>query len=159
MAVELFKAMSGTNIVHLPHKGSGDARNSVLGGHVQMMFDAITTMAPNVRDGRVRALGTTGKKRSSVLPEVPTIDEAGLPGYEATIWLGIMAPAGTPEPIVSKLNSEINKVLARPDVKAAWAKQGAETLSMTPAEFDAYLRKDIDKWANVIKTAGIKVQK
>jgi tripartite-type tricarboxylate transporter receptor subunit TctC len=159
MAGELFKAMSGTDIVHLPHKSSGDARNSVLGGHVQMMLDAISTMAPNVKEGRVRALGTTGTKRSSVLPEVPTIDEAGLPGYEATIWLGIMAPTGTPEPIVTKLNGEINKILERSDVKAAWAKQGVETLSMTPAEFDAYLRKDIDKWANVIKVSGIKVQK
>jgi tripartite-type tricarboxylate transporter receptor subunit TctC len=159
MAGELFKAMSGTDIVHLPHKSSGDARNSVLGGHVQMMLDAISTMAPNVKEGRVRALGTTGKKRSSVLPEVPTIDEAGLPGYEATIWLGIMAPTGTPEPIVTKLNGEINKILERSDVKAAWAKQGVETLSMTPAEFDAYLRKDIEKWANVIKVSGIKVQK
>jgi tripartite-type tricarboxylate transporter receptor subunit TctC len=159
MAGELFKAMSGTDIVHLPHKSSGDARNSVLGGHVQMMLDAISTMAPNVKEGRVRALGTTGTKRSSVLPEVPTIDEAGLPGYEATIWLGIMAPNGTPEPIVTKLNGEINKILERSDVKAAWAKQGVETLSMTPAEFDAYLRKDIEKWANVIKVSGIKVQK
>jgi tripartite-type tricarboxylate transporter receptor subunit TctC len=159
MAGELFKAMSGTDIVHLPHKSSGDARNSVLGGHVQMMLDAISTMAPNVKEGRVRALGTTGTKRSSVLPEVPTIDEAGLPGYEATIWLGIMAPTGTPEPIVTKLNGEINKILERSDVKAAWAKQGVETLSMTPAEFDAYLRKDIEKWANVIKVSGIKVQK
>jgi tripartite-type tricarboxylate transporter receptor subunit TctC len=159
MAGELFKAMSGTDIVHLPHKSSGDARNSVLGGHVQMMLDAISTMAPNVKEGRVRALGTTGTKRSSVLPVVPTIDEAGLPGYEATLWLGFRAPTGTPEPIVTKLNGEINKILERSDVKAAWAKQGVETLSMTPAEFDAYLRKDIEKWANVIKVSGIKVQK
>ena len=106
----------------------------------------------------MRALGTTGLKRSSVLPDVPTIAEAGVPGYEATIWLGIMAPAGTPAAIVDKLNGEINKVLQRPETREAWAKQGAEPLVMTPAEFDKYMRADIDKWAKVIQTAGIKVQ-
>jgi tripartite-type tricarboxylate transporter receptor subunit TctC len=157
MAGELFKAMSGTNIVHVPHKASGEARNSVLGGHVQMMFDAITTMTPNVQAGQVRALGTTGTKRSALTPDVPTIAEAGVPGYEATIWLGVMAPAGTPKEIVEKLNSEINKVIARPDVKEAWAKQGAVPMAMTPGEFDKYLRADIEKWANVVKVSGAKV--
>jgi tripartite-type tricarboxylate transporter receptor subunit TctC len=158
MAAELFKAMSGTDIVHVPHKASGEARNAVIGGHVEMMIDAITTTAPTVEGGQVRALGTTGKVRSKLLPDVPTIAEAGVPGYEATIWLGLMAPAGTPKPIVDKLNAEINKVLGTPEVKAAWAKQGAEPLVMTPAEFDTYLRGDIEKWAKVIQTAGIKVQ-
>ena len=158
MAGELFKAMSGTNIVHVPHRGSGDARTSVIGGHVQMMIDAITTMAPTHKAGQVRALGTTGAKRSTVLPDVPTIAEAGLPGYEATIWLGIMAPAGTPKPIVDKLNAEINKVLNKAEIKEAWAKQGAVPIIMTPAEFDKYLRGDIEKWAKVIQTAGIKAQ-
>jgi tripartite-type tricarboxylate transporter receptor subunit TctC len=158
MAAELFKSMSGTNLVHVPHRGSGEARTSVIGGHVQMMIDAITTMAPTAQSGQVRALGTTGQTRSSVMPDVPTIAEAGVPGYEATIWLGIMAPAGTPKPIVDKLNAEINKVLAVPELKAQWAQQGAVPLSMTPAEFEAYLRKDIEKWANVIAAAGIKVQ-
>jgi tripartite-type tricarboxylate transporter receptor subunit TctC len=158
MAGELFKSMSGTDIVHVPHRASGEARTSVMGGHTQMMLDAISTMAPTVKDGQVRALGVTGKKRSSILSDVPTIDEAGLPGYEATIWLGIMAPKGTPQPIVDKLNAEINKVLNRADVKEAWAKQGVEPLAMTPAEFDTYLRADIDKWAKVIKDAGIKMQ-
>ena len=151
MAGELFKAMSGTNIVHVPHKASGEARNAVIGGHVQMMFDAITTMAPNAQAGQVRALGTTGTKRSELTPDVPTIAEAGVPGYEATIWLGIMAPAGTPKEIVGKLNAEINKVIARPDVKEAWAKQGAVPMPMTPAEFDKYMRDDIVKWAGVVK--------
>jgi tripartite-type tricarboxylate transporter receptor subunit TctC len=156
MAGELFKAMSGTEIVHVPHRGSGEARNSVIGGHVQMMIDAITTMAPNAKAGQVVALGTTGKTRSPVTPDVPTISEAGVPGYEATIWLGVMAPANTPKPIVDKLNAEINKVLQKDDVKAKWAEQGAVPLVMTPVEFDAYLRKDIEKWAGVIKSAGIK---
>ena len=158
MAGELFKAMSGTDIVHVPHKASGDARTAVLGGHVQMMIDAITTTAPTVTGGQLRALGTTGKTRSGLLPDVPTVSEAGVPGYEATIWLGIMAPTGTPKAIVDKLNAEINKVLAKPDVKAAWAKQGAVPITMSPSEFDKYLRGDIEKWANVIQKAGIKTQ-
>jgi tripartite-type tricarboxylate transporter receptor subunit TctC len=121
-----------------------------------MMIDAITTTAPTVQGGQVRALGTTGKARSGLMPDVPTVAEAGVPGYEATIWLGIMAPTGTPKPIVDKLNAEINKVLARAETKEAWAKQGAVPLAMTPAEFDTYLRGDIEKWAGVIQKAGIK---
>jgi tripartite-type tricarboxylate transporter receptor subunit TctC len=157
MAGELFKAMSGTNIVHVPHKASGEARNSVIGGHVQMMFDAITTMTPNVQAGQVRALATTGLKRSALMPDVPTVAEAGVPGYEATIWLGVMAPAGTPKEIIEKLNAEIGKVVARPDVKEAWSKQGAVPMLMSPAEFDRYLRADIEKWADVVKVSGAKV--
>jgi tripartite-type tricarboxylate transporter receptor subunit TctC len=158
MAGELFKALSGTNIVHVPHRGSGEARTSVLGGHLQMMIDAVSTMAPNIEAGRVRALGTTGLKRSSVLPNIPTVAESGVPGYEATIWLGIMAPTGTPQPVVEKLNVEINKVLGRPQVREAWAKQGAVPMTMTAAEFGAYLRQDIEKWARVVKLSGAKVE-
>jgi tripartite-type tricarboxylate transporter receptor subunit TctC len=158
MAGELFKAMSGTDIVHVPHKASGEARNSVLGGHVQMMFDAVTTMAENAKAGQVRPLATTGLKRSAIMPDVPTIAESGVPNYEATIWLGLMAPAGTPKEIVDFLNREIKKIVARADLKADWVKQGAEPMVMTPAEFDAYLRKDIEKWAQVVKTSGAKVQ-
>src|SRR5262245_59968360 len=110
MAGELFKAMSGTDILHVPHKGSGEARSAVMGGHVQMMIDAVTAMKGNVEAGQVRALATTGEKRSTVLPDVPTASEAGVPGYEATIWLGIMAPKGTPKEIVDRLNAEIAKI-------------------------------------------------
>src|SRR4051794_11048078 len=117
MAGELFKHLAGVDIVHIPHKGSDQARTAVLGGQVQMMFDAITTMSGQARAGKVKALGTTGKSRSSVMPEVPTIAEAGVPGYEATIWLGLMAPAGTPRPILDKLNSEVGKIINAPDVK------------------------------------------
>jgi tripartite-type tricarboxylate transporter receptor subunit TctC len=156
MAGELFKAMSGTDIIHVPHKASGDARNSVIGGHVQMMLDAITTMAPNATAGQVRAFATTGIKRSELTPDVPTVAEAGVPGYEATIWLGVMAPTGTPKEIVDKLNAEITKVISRPDVKEAWAKQGAVPMVMSPSQFDAYLRADIDKWAKVVTVSGIK---
>jgi tripartite-type tricarboxylate transporter receptor subunit TctC len=148
--------MSGTEIVHVPHKASGDACTAVLGGHVQMMIDAITTTAPTVVGGQLRALGTTGKTRSSLLPDVPTVAEAGVPGYEATIWLGLMAPAGTPQPIVARLNAEVNKVLTRPDVVEAWSKQGAVPIVMSPAEFGTFMQGDIEKWAKVIQTAGIK---
>ncbi len=157
MAGELFKAMSGTNIVHVPHKASGDARNSVLSGTVQMMFDAVTTMSELAKAGQVRALGTTGVKRSELTPDLPTIAET-VPGYEATIWIGVMAPKGTPKEVITFLNTSINKVINLPDVKAAWLKQGAIPLVKTPEEFDAYLRKDIEKWANVVKVSGAKVQ-
>ncbi len=155
MAGELFKYMSGTDIVHVPFKASGEMRNAVIGGHVQMAFDAVTTMATNVKAGQVRALGTSGSKRTSVMPDVPTIAEAGVPGYESTIWLGIMAPKGTPQPVIDKLNAEINKAINKPEVLAAWAKQGAVPLVMKPAEFDAFLRKDIEKWAKVVKEANL----
>jgi tripartite-type tricarboxylate transporter receptor subunit TctC len=157
MAGELFKSMSGTDIVHVPYRGSSGARNDVLGGQVQMMFDAITTMAPNVKAGQVRALATTGTKRSTVLPDVPTVAEAGVPGYETTIWLGLMAPKGTPQGIVDTLNAEIRKAIDQAEVKEIWAKQGAVPMIMTPAEFGAYLEKDITKWADVVKTANIKI--
>ena len=156
MAGELFKAMAGVDIVHIPHKGSGEARTSVMSGQVEMMLDAITTMAPMVRANRVRALGTTGLKRSTVLPDVPTIDEAGVKGYETTIWLGIMAPTGTPRLVIDRLNAEIMKIVSRPDVRKAWNEQGAEPMSMTPGEFEKYLNADIAKWANVVKVAGVK---
>lgn len=158
MAGELFKAMSGTDILHVPHKNSGDARNAVIGGHVQMMIDAMTAMKGHIEAGQVRALATTGAKRSTVLPDVPAANEAGVPGYEATIWLGIMAPAGTPKDVVERLNAEIGKVIARPAIREAWAKQGAVPMTMTPAQFETYLKGDIDKWTKVIQRAGIKPQ-
>jgi tripartite-type tricarboxylate transporter receptor subunit TctC len=156
MAGELLKAMTGTNIVHVPHRGSGEARNNVIGGHLQVMIDAVTTMAPNVEAGQVRALATTGQARSSVLPGVPTVAEAGVPGYEATIWLGIMAPRTTPTPIISALNASITAAVNAPETRAAWAKQAAAPMSMNPAEFQEYIRADIAKWAKVIEGAGIK---
>ncbi|HEY9446864.1 MAG TPA: tripartite tricarboxylate transporter substrate-binding protein, partial [Burkholderiales bacterium] len=154
MAGELFKAMAHVDITHVPHKSSGDARTSVMSGQVEMMMDAITTMAPIARAGRVRALATTGLKRSTVMPEIPTVAESGVPGYESTIWLGIMAPRGTPKAVVDHLNAEIVKVLKRPDLKKAWNEQGAEPLIMSPAEFEKYLNRDIAKWAKVVKISG-----
>jgi len=157
MAGELFKAMTETDIVHVPHKASGDARNSVISGTVQLMFDAVTTMSALAKGGQVRALGTTGLTRSQLTPDLPTIAET-VPGYEATIWLGVMAPKGTPAEIVTFLNTAINKVINLPEVKAAWLQQGAIPLVKTPQEFEAFLRKDIEKWANVVKVSGAKIQ-
>jgi len=156
MAGELFKAMAGLDIVHVPHKESSGARTSVMGGQVQMMFDAITVMAKLAEAGKVRAIASTGRTRSAVMPNIPTISEAGVPGYEAVIWLGLMAPAGTPKPIVEKLNAEVQKVLDLPDVKEAWAKQGAFPMHMTPTEFGKYIEQDIEKWAKVVKISGAK---
>jgi tripartite-type tricarboxylate transporter receptor subunit TctC len=159
MAGELFKAMAGVNIVHVPYKGSSGARTDILGGQVHMMFDAITTMAPNVRAGKLKGLATSGRARSNVLPDVPTVAEAGVPGYEAVIWLGIMAPAGTPKPIVDRLNAEITRAANSPEMKAAWEKQGAVAMSMTPDEFARHLRQDIDKWARIVEISGAKADR
>jgi len=156
MAGELFKAMAGVDIVHVPYKGSSGARTEVLGGQVQMMFDAVTTMSEHARTGRVVALGTTGKTRSPVLPNVPTISEAGVPGYEAVIWLGLMAPKGTPPQIVDRLNAEIAKIQNRPEVRQEWLSQGAVPMVMTPEEFGRYLDEDIVKWARIVKISGAK---
>src|SRR6516165_1093409 len=151
MAGELFKTMAGIDLVHVPYRNSGEARNGVIGGQVQMMIDAVTTMTPNVNQGQVRALATTGKTRSNVLPDVPTVEEAGLSGYEATIWHGLMAPGGTPKPIIDKLNRAINEAIKRPEIVKLWAHQGAIPMSMSPDEFDKFLRSDIVKWAEVVK--------
>ena len=151
MAGELFKTMAGIDVVHVPYRNSGDARTGVISGQVQMMIDAVTTMAPNINAGQVRALATTGTKRSAVLPDVPTASEAGVPGYEATIWLGLMAPAGTPKPILDKLNAAINTFVKKPEIVELWKKQGAVPMSMSSEEFDKFLRDDIAKWAEVVK--------
>ena len=156
MAGELFKNLTGTNILHVPYKGSSGARNDIISGQIEMMFDSVPSMAPMIQAGRVKALGTTGKMRSAILPDVPTLSEAGVPGYEATIWIGVMAPAGTPQAIVTLLNTEINKILARADVVEAWTKQGATAMSMTPEQFGDYVQSEIDKWARVINANGIK---
>jgi tripartite-type tricarboxylate transporter receptor subunit TctC len=156
MAGELFKAMAGVDIVHVPHKGSDQARTAILGGQVQMMFDAVPTMAANARAGKVKALATSGKSRSPVTPDLPTVSEAGVAGYESGIWLGLMAPAATPRPILEKLNAEANKVINSPEVKAAWAKQGVFPMGMSIGEFDKFLREEIVKWAKVVKVSGAK---
>jgi tripartite-type tricarboxylate transporter receptor subunit TctC len=159
MAGELFKSMAGVDIVHVPYKGSGGARTGVLGGQVEMMFDAVTTMGENVKAGKVKALGTTGKTRSVVLPDVPTIAEAGVPGYEAVIWLGVIAPKNTPREIVNRLNAEITKIASSPDTRQEWAKRGAVPMTMTPDEFSRYLVDDIAKWERIVKISGARADR
>jgi tripartite-type tricarboxylate transporter receptor subunit TctC len=157
MAGELFKSMAEINMVHVPYKGSSGARADVIGGQVDLMFDAVTTMTAQVRAGKVKAIATSGQRRSDVMADVPTLTESGVPGYEATIWLGLMAPIGTPKAIVDKLNESVAKIAGQADVQQAWTKQGAVPMVMNPATFDKYMREDITKWANVIKKANIKL--
>jgi tripartite-type tricarboxylate transporter receptor subunit TctC len=156
MAGELFKAMAGVSILHIPYKGSSGARSDVVGGQVDLMFDAVPTMSEHIRAGKVKALGTTGTARSSVLPDVPTIAEAGVPGYEATIWLGLMAPKNTPAAIVNRLNAEVVKIVSSAEVARAWKAQGASPMPMSVAEFTRYLDNDIVKWAHIVKVSGAK---
>ena len=157
MAGELFKSMAGIDVVHIPYKSSGEARTGVLGGQVDMMFDAVSTMADLISTGKVRALATTGKTRSSVLPDVPTMAELGLPDYTATLWLGIVAPRGTPQAIVDLLNQKIARVVNDPATRATWARSGIDGLVMSPDAFTRYLNQDIAKWQKIVESAHIKV--
>jgi len=159
MAGELFKSMAGLDIVHVPYKESSGARTGVLGGQVEMMFDAVTVMNEHVKAGKVRALATSGKVRSAVMPDVPTISAAGVPGYEAVIWLGLMAPKKTPPAIVNRLNAEVTKIVSRSDTKAEWAKQGATAMQMSPDAFGKFLADDIVKWERVVKVSGARVDR
>jgi tripartite-type tricarboxylate transporter receptor subunit TctC len=159
MAGELFKAMSGTFIVHVPYRGSTGARTDLIGGQVDMMFDAVTTMTEQIKAGKVKAIATSGRVRSSVLPDVPTVGEsgiAGLAGYESTIWLGLMAPKATPAAVVSKLNAEISKITSNPDTRVLWGKQGAVPMVMSPEVFAKYAADDVAKWARIVKISGAK---
>ena len=155
MAGELLKNLTGVDIVHVPYKGSTGARNDILSGQIQILFDSVPTMAPQIKAGMVRALGTSGKMRSPILPDVPTMAEAGVPGFNATLWVGFMAPARTPKPIIDKLHDEITKILRRPDIKQAWEKTGATSIVMTQPEFKSFMEAQVAKWADVIKTNHI----
>lgn len=155
MAGELLKNLAGVDIVHVPYKGSTGARNDILSGQIQMLFDSVPTMAPMIKAGLVRPLGTTGKTRSAILPDVPTIAEAGVAGFNATLWVGFMAPAGTPQPIIDKLNQAITKITSRPDIKEAWEKTGATPITMTQTDFKVFMDGQVAKWANIIKANNI----
>jgi tripartite-type tricarboxylate transporter receptor subunit TctC len=158
MAGELFKSMAGVSIVHIPYKGSAGARTDLLGGQVDIMFDAIPTMTEHVKAGKVKALATTGKTRSATLPNVPTMAEAGVPGYEATLWLGLMAPKGTPAAVVNKLNAELAKITSNPELRRAWTAQGTTAMTMSVDEFTKYMNDDIGKWAQIVKISGAKAE-
>jgi len=155
---ELFKLTAGINMVHVPYKGGGPAMTDVLGGYTKIMFSSMVQTTPFVLNGQLRALGTSGAKRNPALPDVPTIAEAGLPGYEATNWWGIVAPAGTPPEIVEKLHTEIAAVQESPKTKEQFAAQGADIVQMTSAEFGTVIEKEINKWERVVKEAGIKAE-
>jgi tripartite-type tricarboxylate transporter receptor subunit TctC len=156
MAGELFKAMAGISLVHIPYRGSAGARTDVMGGQLEMMFDAIPTMSEQIKAGKVKALATTGVARSSILPDVPTMNEAGVKGYEATLWLGLMAPKGTPPAVVARLNAELAKFTSNAETKRAWGAQGATPMTMGVDEFTRYLEADIAKWAKVVAFSGAK---
>ena len=152
VAGEVFRAMAGIDLLHVPFRGSNEARTAVIGGQVPIMFDAIPTMLEQITGGRVRGLATTGPDRSPLLPELPTVAEA-LPGYEASIWLGLMAPAGTPRPIIDRLNAEVNRIMRLPATRDAQIRAGAAPMTMTVAEFDAFLQRDITRQAEYIRMA------
>jgi tripartite-type tricarboxylate transporter receptor subunit TctC len=156
LAAEMFNALAKTEITHVPYKGSGPALTDLIGGRVQMMFANMPGTVQHVRAGRIRVIAVTDEKRSPVFPEVPTVAESGVPGYRATGWFGIMAPAGTPREIVERLNAELNKALRTPELTEFMRNEGAELAGGTPQDFRAHLRSEVDRWGAVIKSAGIK---
>ena len=151
MAGELLKNITGIDIVHVPYKGSSGMRTDILSGQIQLLFDSVPTMAALIKSDMVRPIGTSGKTRSPILPNVPTLDEAGAPGFQATLWVGFMAPKNTPQPIVDLLSRTIISILQRPDIKKSWEDQGATPLVMTQPQFAAFMQAEIVKWAKVIK--------
>ena len=155
LAGELFKSMTGADIVHVPYKGAGPAISDLIGGHVEVVFVNIPPVLSNIQAGKVRALAVTTKTRSAVLPDVPTLDESGLPGYQSTTWYGILAPAGTPQPIVERLNRELAKAVNTPDLQAQLRALGSEPSPDTPAEFGTFIRSDIASWAKVMQASGV----
>jgi len=153
---EMFKQMTGADIVHVPYKGSAPAITDLLGGQVSLMFDNLPSALPQVKAGKLRALGVTSARRSQAAPEIPTIAESGVPGYEVDSWFGILAPAGTPKEVVGKLNAEIARILQMPDVRQRLQEQGAEPVGGTPEQFADHIRKETVKWARVVKASGAK---
>jgi len=158
LGAELFKTMSGVQITHIPYKGAAPALTDLLGGQVQCMFGNMLSTLPHIRTGKLRALAVSSAKRSRASPQTPTVAESGLPGFESGSWFGIHIPAKTPRAIVDKLNAEVNRVLALPELRERLGADGAELVGGTPAEFDAFLRREIGKWAKVIKFTGMRVE-
>src|SRR5690606_4815646 len=157
LSAELLKAMAGTYMTHIPYRGSAPAVADLPAGQVQRMFDNRPSAMPHIRAGKLRALAVTSAKRAAALPDVPTVAEAGVPGYEASSWFGLVAPAGTPKEIAEKTQQAIAKAWARPDVRDKLLGQGAEPVANTPAEFAKYIDSEIAKWAKVVKASGAKI--
>lgn len=158
LSTEMFKSMAGINLVHIPYKGSPQAVTDLLGGQVALMFSPASTVLPHVKSGRLRALAVTTSARMPSLPELPTVAESGLPGFETVTWFGFLVPATTPREIVSKLNAEIVKVLAQPEARQQFATQGIDIIGGTPEQFAAYIRDDIVKWTRVIRESGARAE-
>ena len=154
---ELFKTMTGVSMVHIPYKGSAPALADLLGGQADLMFDNLPPSLPHIKSGRLHALAVTTARRSAVMPDLPTMAEAGVPGYESGSWFGVLAPAGTPKDIVNRLNAEIVKALAVPEIRERLQAQGAEPVGNTPEQFAAFIRSEITKWAKVVKDSGAKI--
>ena len=158
MSGEMFKMMTGVDIVHVPYKGSGPALADLVGGQVSVMWDNLPSSMAFIKSGKLRALAVTSASRFPALPDVPTMQEAGVAGFEATAWFGIVAPKATPEPIIRRLNAEVNKALAMPDVKEKLLQQGAEASPESPEEFGAFIHNEVVKWGKVVKASGAKVE-
>jgi tripartite-type tricarboxylate transporter receptor subunit TctC len=154
---ELFKYMTGTDIVHVPYKGGAMAINDLIAGHVQVMFESLNSISPHARSGKVRALAVSGPRRSPGFPNLPTIAEAGVPGYEAATWTGVIGPAGMPRPVVDKLNASVNKAIVSPVFKARFGDIGDEPAGGTPEDYAETIRRDSAKWAEVVKRSGAKI--
>jgi tripartite-type tricarboxylate transporter receptor subunit TctC len=157
LSVELFKMMTGTQLTHVPYKGAGPLTPALLGGEVDLAFDGMGTSAPHIKTGKLKPLAVTTVTRSPLVPDVPTMQEAGIAGYEVTTWYALWAIRGTPQPIIDRMYAEVAKVLQMPDIKDIWATQGATLGGMPPAEFDKFMRAEIAKWNKVVKDAGIKI--
>ncbi|WP_029001271.1 tripartite tricarboxylate transporter substrate binding protein [Azohydromonas australica] len=155
MSAELFKSMAGVDIAHVPYKGSTAAHPDLIAGRTALMFDTVAAVAPQVKGGKVRALAVTTPKRSGLFPELPTMAEAGLKGYETSTWGGLLAPAGTPKDVIAKLNAEVNKALAAPDVREKLAAAGIEPAGGTPQQFSDFIQSEMARWAKVASSAGI----
>src|SRR5688572_2529911 len=156
--MELFKMMTATNIVHVPYKGSAPAVSDMLGGHVMMMFDNTPNVLPHVKAGKLKGIAVTSHKRSTLAPEIPTVDESGVPGYEINVWFGVVAPAGIPREVLARLNAEINKILQMPDVRERFVNSGVEPVGGTSEKFGEHLRSEIVKWGKVVKASGARVE-
>ena len=155
LTAELFRSLTGTNILHVPYKGSGPAVADLSEGRVQMMFDGLPAFLPFIQSGKLRPIASAAPERNKLLPDLPTFDELGLKGMHVALWYGLEAPAGTPAPIVERLNTELNKVLALPAVREAFAKQSVDAAPGTPAEFAAFMQSEMERWGKVVKSAGI----
>jgi tripartite-type tricarboxylate transporter receptor subunit TctC len=158
LAGELLNVMAGIKLVHIPYKGSPPALSDVLGGRVPLMSSTLAPAMPHARNGKVRALAVTGAKRSSAAPDIPTVAESGLPGYEAIAWQGVLAPAGTPREVVQRLHAELVRVIAQQDARRMLAEQGYEPAGTSPEQFDTYIRTEIVKWSRVVRSAGITIE-